>query len=81
MTEVQRKKGESFESFLRRFNKVMVQSGKLIQARRVRFLRPKMNSNRTRVKALRRNLIVQKREYLQRIGKLPDNDSNKRRRS
>jgi len=71
IVEVKRKKGESFESFLRRFNKVLIQSGRLIQARKVRFHKKKKSKSQLRESALRKIDLVQKQEYLIRIGKAP----------
>ena len=45
MVEFKRKKGESFESFLRRFNKRLLQSGKLYEARQKKYLSPKRSKN------------------------------------
>ena len=37
MAEAKRKKNETFESLLRRFNKKLMQSGKLLQAKKIRY--------------------------------------------
>lgn len=78
MVELKRKKGETFESFLRRFNKRLQQSGRLLQARKVRyFARPK-SKDRIRKDAAKRAESRAKREYLRRIGKLPEEDLSRR---
>jgi len=69
MTELKRKKGETFESLLRRFNKRMLQSGKILQAKKVRFLEKEPNKNLSKKLALRRLKIKAKKEYLKKIGK------------
>ena len=70
MAEVKRRKGESFDSMLRRFTKRIQQSGRLLQAKKTRFhTRPK-NKNAARESALRRLEIAEKREYLIKIGRL-----------
>jgi ribosomal protein S21 len=69
MTEAKRKKGETFESLLRRFNKRMLQSGKLLQAKKIRFLRKNSNKNLNKTLALRRLKIKSKKDYLKKIGK------------
>ncbi|MCX6743149.1 MAG: 30S ribosomal protein S21 [Candidatus Parcubacteria bacterium] len=69
MTELKRKKGETFESLLRRFNKRMLQSGKILQAKKVRFLEKEPNKNLAKKLALRRLKIKAKKEYLKKIGK------------
>jgi len=69
MTELKRKKGETFESLLRRFNKRMLQSGKILQAKKIRFLVKEPNKNLAKKLALRRLKIKAKKEYLKKIGK------------
>lgn len=75
--EVKRKKGESFESFLRRFNRKLIQSGQLIQARKVRFYQPPVGRVKLRASALRRKELVEKKEYLRKIGKLEEIESKR----
>jgi len=70
MTEVKRRKGETFESLLRRFNKKMIQSGKILQAKKIRFLEKQPNKNLSKKLALRRKEIREQKEYLKKIGKL-----------
>jgi len=72
VTELKRKKGETFESFLRRFNKKVQQSGKLIQSRKIRFHEKPKSRTKLKETALRRNRISAQREYLRKIGKLND---------
>lgn len=72
MTEIKRKKGETFESLLRRFNKKLQQSGRLIQSRKIRFYERPKNKTKVRQEALRRKEIGEKREYLKKIGKLKE---------
>ena len=73
--EVKRKKGETFESMMRRFSRRVQQSGKLLQAKKIRFYEPEKSRNLQRVSALRRKEITKKREYLKKIGKLKDEDT------
>ena len=72
MSEVKRKKSETFESLLRRFHKKLQQSGRLIQSKKIRFHAKAKNKNKVRKDALRRKDIKEKREYLKKIGKLKD---------
>jgi ribosomal protein S21 len=72
VAEVKRKKNETFESLLRRFHKKLQQSGRLIQARKIRFHERVKNRNKVRQEALRRKSIREKREYLKKIGKLKE---------
>ncbi len=72
MVEVQRRKGESFESFYRRFQKRLFLSGKLLEARKSRFKKPKPSKRDKKESALRRNHISDKVSYLKKIGKWVD---------
>ncbi|MFA5021707.1 MAG: 30S ribosomal protein S21 [Patescibacteria group bacterium] len=79
MSEVKRKKSETFESLVRRFHKKLQQSGRLIQSRKIRFHEKPKNKNKVRREALRKKDIREKREYLKKIGKLKEeNTSNYR---
>lgn len=53
MTNVQKKAGESTENLVRRFNRKVIQSGVLTQARKNRFHQPKPNKRARREEALR----------------------------
>lgn len=70
MPEVKRRKGESFESLLRRFTRRVQQSGKMLETRKIRYFAAEPNKNAVRKSALRRENIRQKREYLIKVGKL-----------
>lgn len=70
--EVKRKKGETFESLMRRFSRRVQQSGKLLQAKKIRFHVRTKSRNLRRVSALRREELRRKREYLKKIGKLEE---------
>jgi len=72
MVETKRKKGETFESMLRRFNKRIMQSGKLLQVKKIRFLTKEPNKNLVKRLALRRAKIKAQKEYLKKIGKLKE---------
>lgn len=79
--EVRRKKGEAFEGFLRRFNRVLIHSGRLIEARKIRFFKRDKSKSQQRESALRRKDFTEKQEYLARIGKLPEEKKHHGRRS
>lgn len=79
MTEAKRKKGESFESFLRRFKKKIQQSGILIHSRKIRFYERPKSRNRRREAALRKMEMLKEKEYLRKIGKLRDDEGSMRR--
>lgn len=72
MVEFRRKKGESFENFLRRFNKRLQQSGKLYQARQAQYLQPKKSRTEQKKSALIGKKYREKKEYLRKIGKLKE---------
>lgn len=72
MIEVRKKKGESFESLVRRFNKRVQQSGRLYEARAIRFFSQRVTKNKQHRDAVRRSEIRDNKEYLRKIGKLND---------
>jgi ribosomal protein S21 len=80
MVDVKRKKGETFESFIRRFNKRIIQSGVLLQFKKIRFLEEKQSRNMNRTSSLRRKNNREKKEYLRKIGRLPEEPIFKGRR-
>lgn len=77
MVEVKRKKAESFESLIRRYNKRLVQSGKVLQAKKVRYEIKKPNQNLRRKLALRRIKVRGQKDYLRKIGKLKEENNRK----
>lgn len=79
MLEVKKKDNESFESLIRRFTKKTIQSGKLIQAKKVRYHHQALSKRALKEKALRREEVTNKREYLRKIGKLDEVMDNKRK--
>ncbi|MBT3690118.1 30S ribosomal protein S21 [bacterium] len=79
MLEVKRKDNESFESLVRRFSKKLMQSGRVIQAKKIRYHTKPLNKRAQKLKALRREEINDKREYLRKIGKLDEYLENKKR--
>jgi len=70
MVEFRRKKGESFENFLRRVNRAIQRSGKLLEARKRKFRRYETSRNLKKKSALKRIELNKEREYLKKIGKL-----------
>ncbi|OGF30696.1 hypothetical protein A2533_00795 [Candidatus Falkowbacteria bacterium RIFOXYD2_FULL_35_9] len=79
MLEVKRKKGETFESFLRRFNKRLIQSGKILQFKKVQYFKKKTTKNLQKTSALRKMEVRDRREYLKKVGRLPEEDTHNRR--
>lgn len=77
MLEVKRKKGETFDAMLRRFQRRMQSSGKVLQAKKIRFHKKDENRNKRREGALRREEMRVNYEYLAKTGKLKE-DPKKR---
>lgn len=78
MTEFKRKKGESFESFLRKFNKALKSSKMLNVAREKKVLNPKKNKRKQKEYALTSLRMRSEKEYLRKTGKLSDEKKNRR---
>ena len=77
MVEFKRKKGESFESFLRRFNKTLIRSQKLKLVRSRKYVVSKKNKAAQKNQALISLKNKEKTSYLKKIGKLKDEPKNK----
>ncbi len=80
MLEVKRRKGETFDALLRRFQRRMQASGKIIQAKKVRFHKKDPNRNRRRDSALRRVEKGENYAYLAKTGQLKEEPKKLRRR-
>jgi len=80
MTEVKRKKGESFEAMLRRFTGRVQSSGRLIQAKKIRFEEGKENKTAQKGAALKRKKTKEKIDYMLKSGKIKEEDLKKRGR-
>lgn len=72
MVEVKKKDNESFESLVRRFTKKIIQSGRVIQAKKIRFYQKPLNKRAKKQRALNRELMKKQKEYLRKIGKLDE---------
>ena len=70
MVESKRKKGESFEVFLRKFNRRLIQSKKLFEVRKGRFASKTLNKAAQKKRALVGKKIRNEKEYLKKTGKL-----------
>ena len=77
MLEVKRKKGETFDALLRRFQRRMQSSGKVLQAKKIRFHKKDPNLNRRRDSALRREEKRENYEYLAKTGQLKEDPRKK----
>ncbi|OGH77889.1 MAG: hypothetical protein A3G08_00635 [Candidatus Magasanikbacteria bacterium RIFCSPLOWO2_12_FULL_47_9b] len=78
VSELKRRKGESFEAFMRRVKQGWQRSGKLLQVRKVQFFEPKKSKNVQRRNAIKRASLHAKMDYLRKIGKLPPEDMPRR---
>ncbi len=74
LPEVRRKKGESFESMLRRFSRRMQESGRLLQAKKIRFHKRDKSKTDLKKSALHRMVARDKIEYLLRAGKVKEEE-------
>ncbi|MBT6691233.1 30S ribosomal protein S21 [Candidatus Parcubacteria bacterium] len=72
MLEVKRKDTESFESLIRRFTKKTIQSGKILQAKKIRFFNKNKSKRELKDSALRKQKIGDRFEYMKKIGKLDE---------
>jgi ribosomal protein S21 len=79
VAEVRRKKGESFESLLRRFSKKVQESGKLLQVRKIRYHAKTKSKAAVRDAALRREYLRGRRDYLIKTGQATEEDFRPKR--
>jgi len=80
VSEFKRKKGESFEGFLRRFNKGLKQSGRLYEARQKQYHEIKKNKRQKKEYALSSLKLRKEKEILRKTGKLEEEKNKFRRR-
>lgn len=72
MVEVKKKKGETFDALLRRFQRRMQQGGIALEARKNRFHEGDPSRNKSRESALRRVTKRQQYDYLLKTGQLKE---------
>jgi ribosomal protein S21 len=77
--EVKKKDGESFESLLRRFTRKTIQSGKILQAKKIRFRQKPKTRRELKESALRKETVRKERDYLKRIGRLDETLEKKKK--
>jgi ribosomal protein S21 len=80
MADVKRKKGETFDAMLRRFQRRFTESGKQIETKKRRFLSKKQNLNQRRASALRRVTKGEQYAYLAKTGQLKEEPKRSPRR-
>lgn len=68
MAEVKKKKGETFDALLRRFQRRYQQSGRGVQTKRIRFHASDPSRNKRRASALFREAKRKEYEYLVKTG-------------
>lgn len=74
VSEVKRKKNESFESFFRRVKTQWQRSGKILQAKKIQFFLPKKSKNSRRKFAVNKAQLISKTNYLRKVGRLSEED-------
>jgi ribosomal protein S21 len=79
VSEIKRKKNESFESFMRRVKKRWQQSGKILQVKKIQYKGKKANKTLRRKSALHRLEMGEKIAYLKKIGRMPEEKTRSRR--
>lgn len=77
MSEIKRRKNESFESYMRRVKKRWQQSGKILQVKKIRYHEESKSRNMRKKSALHSLKVAGKMEYLKKIGRLPEDSKKK----
>lgn len=80
MAEFKRKKGESFEGFLRRFNRGLKQSGRLYEARQKKYHEARKNKRQQKEYALSSLKLRKEKDLLRKTGKLEEEKNKFKRR-
>jgi ribosomal protein S21 len=80
VVDVKRKKGETFESFVRRFNKRLMQSGVVLQTKKKAYTKKPVSRNLVKAATLARKDHREKKEYMKKIGKLREETNTRRKR-
>ena len=78
--EVKRKKGETFEAFARRFSRRIMQSGMVLEYKKKTFKRKELNRNLRKANTLARKVYKAERDYLRKMGRLPEEPETTKRR-
>ncbi len=79
MADVKRKKNETFDALLRRFQRRTQEGGRVKEVRRRRFLAKTQNKNQRRASALRRTQKSSTYAYLAKTGQLKEEKRFERR--
>jgi len=78
--EVKRKKGETFESFLRRFNKRLIQSKVILEFKDRAHEKKTVSRNKQNLLAIERKKYREKIEYMKKTGRFVEDKKKKKRR-
>lgn len=70
MSEIKRRKNESFESYIRRVKQTWQSSGRILEARKGQYFKGKPTKNARRKSALAKKETKGRMEYLRNAGKL-----------
>ena len=79
MVEVRRRERETTAAMLRRFTRRVQQSGALIHTRKIKFHKSRPTKRQVRESALRRMVLAKERIRLEKLGKSPKDEREKRR--
>jgi len=79
VSDNKRRKGESFEGFMRRVKQRWIKSGRILEARKVKTFQKKKSKNQQRESTVSKMQKYSKKLYLQKIGRLPADDKNARK--
>ncbi len=71
LPEVKRKKGETFESFIRRFNRRLIQSKMIREVKSKSHFEREESRNRQKSNTLARKVYRERMEFLKKTGRLP----------
>lgn len=72
MLEVKKRDHENSEGLVRRFTRVVQQSGVLLQAKKVRYYEPRKSRNKIREEAQRRSELQSERDRLIKLGEIDE---------
>lgn len=72
MLEAKKRDHENSEGLVRRFTRIVQQSGVLLQAKKVRYHEPKKSRNRIREEAQRKGELQAERDRLIKLGEIDE---------
>jgi len=74
MLKINRRKNESFEAFFRRFNRRIQLSGRILQAKKIRYHARELSPTKRKASAIRRIEKASEREYKLKTGQLKEEE-------